>query len=243
MSPATEPGHRRCPVCGQVAVAADRFLDGDYCFPSHGGCGRHFNLTIVADGLTKGLALDPYKDRNARYSFFGALVHDLKYRAALSDTEKLALVDQAVAEIKRRRAVENLVGGARNLLVVPAPSSRNRTVQHVYEIAKRLAGERYQYLAALVKITSAESKNMPRGGRYQRGDFRCDYRLDGRSILIVDDTYGEGATLDACISVLRESGAGDVYFLSLCKNMRGGIKRSNEVPPNVSEDEIPFDLS
>lgn len=243
MSLVIEPSHRRCPECGKIAVAADRFHDGDYCFPSHEGCGRHFpNLTIAADGLTRGVALDPYRDSGSSsgYSFFGDLVHKLKYYTSLSDAQKLALVDQAVVEIERRGAVENLVGGVRNLLVVPAPSSKNRTVQHVYEIGKGVAGSRYQYFEALVKTTSTESKIMTHGGKYQKGDFRCDYLLGGYSVLIVDDTYGEGATLEACIDVLLEREVNDVYFMSLCKNMGGGIKQQDEGRGIVFEDEMPF---
>jgi len=232
-------GMKRCPECGRVAVAADRFHDGDYCFPSQGGCGRRLpNLTIAADGLTQGVALDPYRDSDSGYSFFGDLVHKLKYYTSLSDAQKLALVEEAVVEIERRRAVDDLVGGVGKLLVVPAPSSKDRTVQHVYEIAKGVAGSRYQYLEALVKTTSTESKTMAHGSKYRNGDFRCDYLLDGYSVLLIDDTYGEGATLDACINVLLESEAADVYFLSLCKNMGGGIKKSDE--GGGFEDDIPF---
>ncbi len=235
------PAMKRCPECGQIAVAPDYFHDGDYCFPSHGGCGHHFpNLTITADGLTKGMALDPYKHPGSGYSFFGGLVHELKYYTTLSNAQKRALVHKAVVEIGRRGAVETLVGNARNLLVVPAPSSKHRTVQHVYEIARGVAGSRYQYLEALVKSTSTESKTMTHGGKYQRGDFRCNYLLNGYSVLIVDDTYGEGATLEACIDVLRTSKADDVYFLSLCKNMGGGIKQSDANPGIIFDDDVPF---
>ena len=232
-------GLKRCPECGAVAVTKSLWSDDDYCFPKKGGCGAEFpDLTIAADGLTKGLALDPYHSGSS-HSFFGELVSQMKYYS-LSDAQKLLLVDQAVTEIQKRAAVKNLVNGATNLLVVPAPSSKNRTLQHVYEIAKRVAGSEYRYCEALVKTTSTESKTMKHGGTYSGGDFRCDYSLEGYSVLMIDDTYGEGATLKACIEVLRESGADVIYFLSLCKNTRGGIKQSDDHQSAVFEDDIPF---
>lgn len=112
------------------------------------------------------------------------------------------------------------------MLVVPVPSAKERAIQHVYEIAKRLAGPQSLYFEALIKTTPIESKTLETGGEYNPGDFRCDYQLEGYSILLIDDTYGEGATLRACIRALKERGADAIYFLSLCKNTRGGMKRS-----------------
>lgn len=48
--------------------------------------------------------------------------------------------------------------------------------------------------------------------------------MRGKAVILIDDTYGEGATLRACIRALREKGAREIYFLSLCKNIFGGMK-------------------
>ena len=60
---------------------------------------------------------------------------------------------------------------------------------------------------------------------YKPGDFVCLYRLRGFSVLSIDDAYGTGATLRACIKVLKSAGAEAIYFFSLCKNTGGGMKR------------------
>jgi predicted amidophosphoribosyltransferase len=119
-------------------------------------------------------------------------------------------------------------------------ASKNRTIQHVYEIAKRIADSDHLYFEALRKTTSTESKTMERGGEYGEGDFACDYALEGYSVLLIDDTYGEGATLKACIRALKNSGAGAIYFLSLCKNTKGGIKHSDDHRGTHYDDDIPF---
>ena len=40
-------------------------------------------------------------------------------------------------------------------------------------------------------------------------------RLRGKDILIVDDIYTTGATVDACAEVLKKAGVGKVYVLTL----------------------------
>ncbi|MBQ9061067.1 MAG: ComF family protein [Firmicutes bacterium] len=47
-------------------------------------------------------------------------------------------------------------------------------------------------------------------------------RLEGRSVLIVDDIYTTGATADACSLALLEGGASEVYLLTLAS---GGNRR------------------
>lgn len=49
-------------------------------------------------------------------------------------------------------------------------------------------------------------------------------RLDGKNILVVDDVYTTGSTMDAMASVLRDHGAEAVFFLTVC------IGKDNESP-------------
>jgi hypothetical protein len=232
----------KCPKCGADALEKSLFSEDYYCFPSRGGCGAVFpNLTITASGLTRGRAIEPYYGNSER-STFGNVVNKLKYWSISAD-EKIEMIDWVVKSIKERGIIEDLVGSVPNkaLLVVPVPSSKKRDIQHVYEIAKRIAAPDYQYAEALRKNTAVESKTLNRGIDYSDSDFTCVGSVKGWTVLIIDDTYGEGATLRAIIREMKKNGVEKIYFLSLCKNTRGGIKQpSNPIEYyNVNED-IPF---
>lgn len=46
--------------------------------------------------------------------------------------------------------------------------------------------------------------------------FRVERRVDGLKILVIDDVYTTGSTVDAMAACLKEMGAEKVYFLTVC---------------------------
>ena len=48
------------------------------------------------------------------------------------------------------------------------------------------------------------------------GVFSLTKKLNARRVLVVDDIYTTGATLDACAAALKEGGAGEVYGAHVC---------------------------
>ena len=50
--------------------------------------------------------------------------------------------------------------------------------------------------------------------------FSCSRRLSGERILLIDDVYTTGSTMDAAASCLKNAGAGPVFFLTFCIAVR-----------------------
>ena len=46
--------------------------------------------------------------------------------------------------------------------------------------------------------------------------FQATERLDGLRILVIDDVYTTGSTIEAMAHVLKEAGADKVFFVTLC---------------------------
>lgn len=231
----------RCIACGiEALVPSAAFTGARYCSPDKGGCGTNLMLPIVENGLNRGLALQPYREnifghRGSTHSSLGALVHMVKYDTRVDDALRIDIIKEIVNRIIECGTIEQLTGKhtSRDLIVIPAPSSKRRKVQPVNLLAKLISENGYEFDDVLTKNSRVESKSRPRGTELAPNEVRCSERVYGRAILLIDDTYGEGATLRACIRALRGKGAREIYFLSLCKNIFGGMKGSLAYDNNI----------
>lgn len=146
-------------------------------------------------------------------SEMGELVYQLKYQ------ENLTCID---------RIVDLIVSGVKGLgtfnYFVPVPASKPRAIQPVHEITKALSIRMgVAYLEALGKSSNEALKNVldpeERKTILQKSihltiDSSC---VQNRKILLVDDLYRSGATLEASTRVLQLQGAGSVCVLALTK--------------------------
>ena len=222
----------RCIACGMEALGpSSSFAGARYCASEKGGCGSNTLIPIAEQGLDRGVALQPYKEevdgqRGNAYSSLGGLIHMVKYDERVDDRMRAEIISEIADRIAECGVIGQLTGRGPGawLVIVPAPSSKRRKVQPVELLARFLSEGGYGFDDVLTKRSSTESKSRPSGTELAPGDVRCKKDLQGASVLLVDDTYGEGATLRACIRALRECGAREVYFLSVCKNIFGGMK-------------------
>lgn len=228
-----EVSRDKCIACGAEALIPNANVAGaKRCSPDKKGCGASVMLPIIEKGLDNGIALQAYSEsvssgRERVYSSLGALVHMVKYDARVDDALRVKIISEIVNRINECSIVEQVVDGSpQNITIVPAPSSKKRKVQPVTLLAQLISKSGYEFIDALTKKSSIESKNRQSGTELDLDDVTCRDDISGKAVLLIDDTYGEGATLRACIRALRGKGAREVYFLSLCKNIFGGMKGS-----------------
>jgi len=128
----------------------------------------------------------------------GELIYQLKYRGRYENVDKiLELIKPFLDNYKELQNVD---------IVIPVPASKDRDFQPVTEIARVIA----EYLGisftddVLVKNTSTQSKDMDKLNKNLSGSITAKLRATRiHNILIFDDLYSTGETINECVSVLK----------------------------------------
>lgn len=110
------------------------------------------------------------------------------------------------------------------ILPVPLDPGRKRGINHTLELARGLAKRLNIPLArnCLRKVRSTQpqvglsmkSREQNLNGAFQ---LRCDHRLKGTRVLLVDDVFTTGTTVAKCAGLLRKAGA-ETVVLTLAKS-------------------------
>lgn len=149
------------------------------------------------------------------YSEMGELVNQLKYRGGKSAIPKIIELLKVISGIEKFD------------FIIPVPSSnKNRAFQPVDEIATALGKQRG--VPVLIGFLAKESrgkelKNTTDPGEREKLlkdaiEIIGDRKVKDKNVLLIDDLYRSGATLNACCSVLyEEAGVKRVVVLTMTK--------------------------
>ncbi|MDD7218770.1 MAG: ComF family protein [Clostridia bacterium] len=110
-------------------------------------------------------------------------------------------------------------------LIVPVPLHRSKLRMRGFNQAADLAVKLSQYTGIPADTSLVEkirkTKSQKKLSAYERRKnleeaFRVKRSLPGFTILVIDDVYTTGSTIDAMAACLRKKGADKIFFLTVC---------------------------
>jgi len=229
----------RCPGCGAITPNDHAFCL--HCWtalaflgqPQCARCGEPFDLDRGADALCGACIADPPPTDavNAAVAYgpiARALALKLKYG------RRPGIARTIGAQMRRHLPQEG------EWYLVPVPLHRWRIWSRGYNQSALLArallprDNCHILLDALVRTKSTpQLRGLGRARRAKevRGAFRVadKSRVEGRSILLIDDVYTTGATVNACAMALKRAGASQVRVLCWARVVRDLTKSEPEL--------------
>ena len=150
---------------------------------------------------------------DTKRSASGELLYQLKYH---NDKAALGPLAEAAADLVKSWKIEP------ELLVPVPPSNPKRASQPVIEVA-RLLSEKLELPLCVKCVLKTQSTpqlkdilNFAERERILRDAFTASKELvSGKRILLFDDLFRSGATMNAVVRALKTAGSGHVYVLTL----------------------------
>lgn len=240
-----------CRICGQTLDNASRIPLCSVCLASlrpYSGpqcvrCGRPIVSRVVAEPGSQALCL---ACRRGLYDFdlarsYGAYTDSMAGAVILLKYHQVTPLAGWFARHLRNLA-EAQPALAQVDVVVPVPQhsirQRERGYNHAELIARPLARSlglscrsylllRTRPRPEKLRLTVRERWTTVRGAY----DVRQGTRVDNLRVLLVDDVFTTGATLDACSRALRRAGAAYVAALTVARALPHGQLPGVELPP------------
>lgn len=216
---------RRCPVCHRIlrdqkglvcpeCTETFRPIISDYCMkcgktvkPDEEYCPecrkrrRHFDQGRCGFDYTEKM-----RQSLVRYKYYGSREYSMYYGSALCE-----ILGQTIRRWKPD-------------VIIPIPLYSRKKRMRGFNQAEELADEIGRIMQmpvasdVLLKVRETRSqKKLNAGERRQnlKGAFRCAQPLKGLKILLIDDVYTTGSTMETAALCLREAGAVNVFFVAL----------------------------
>ena len=110
-------------------------------------------------------------------------------------------------------------------LIVPVPVHRSKERMRGFNQAAYLAEKLSCYTGIMtdtnlvrkvIKTKSQKKLNALQRRKNLEKAFAVSEEVRGKDILVIDDVYTTGSTIDAMASCLKKKGAENVYFLTVC---------------------------
>ena len=197
-----------------------------------------------------GYALDFYRlFKPLSYTKIGDLVYQVKYHRDRSKIQSLAEI--AARFVKEEFAVDGrLVLPYISAIIPIPPSDTNRPFQPVFEIAKKIGNLLHKPVCTdyLIKVRSTrlvkDLQNEEKQAEIQGAFVVQSQGLKERCVLLFDDLYDSGATLEEATDVLYEHGrVSHVLVLTLTKTRTGRNPNYDSIPTNAyPNDEEKMDI-
>jgi ATP-dependent DNA helicase RecQ len=173
----------------------------------------------IKGSWSAGFALDfhsGFKGADWNRSGVGDLVYRLKYESDASVLPKL--IEQTRALFAAHPEMNQFD------LIVPVPSSTPREFSPVHEFCKALSGAVDKPVQPCVVKTrqtkpQKEMRTLPQKRDNVAGAFALNNVINGKQILLVDDLFDSGATLEEITKVLIRSKAARVNVLTLTRTI------------------------
>lgn len=219
---------RRCPVCGEIAMPKGHLICPTCKSkvklvkePRCKKCGKSLVIEEAEycyDCIKKnhsyesGISLFEYDDV-MKQSIYG-----FKYK------NKREYADYYIDEFIGLYKKEILNWQAE--ILVPVPLHKSRHLQRGFNQAEVLAKKigKELDLAVDTKLLIRSKKTVAQKGldnkeraKNLQDAFHIDKKVvQYKKVILIDDIYTTGSTIEACTKVLKMNGVGEVYFLSLC---------------------------
>ncbi|MGB2762348.1 MAG: ComF family protein [Minisyncoccales bacterium] len=192
-----------CPVCNK------RVFNGKTCFI----CSRTTKLNGVFSAVS-------YEDKMIK-----KLIRQFKYKPFIKDLSK-TLASLIITHFYLSNNIEFLFLG--KPVLIPVPLDRKKMKMRGFNQSEEITKELSQSLKiplvkhALIKIKETQSQTeLSREQRKEniKGAFACENieEIKNKKILLIDDVFTTGATMNECAKVLKSAGDSEVWAITVAR--------------------------